>query len=589
MQWAGNALAHSKQDPSVHDVIASIIDRLRVTQTPTELMNLTSDSLVSYLTEVEKSVLSTAHIQFTLNVPAQLWLLIDESAASEPFWLKDAGFVRTQQLFKEDPFVYRVWEKDAGPGRVRLGVNGFSAQHNHYLVALSAQNSRDTVTVSDLYPKYLRLASWKDGVRPHTDEDDIVRKVPQFLQGKVLVQTRFSSRKHSQLLERFRITDYPSQAKPDQVVLTYHADPAVSQAITWRTQAAVSRGQAVYTKAQLGVKPSMAEAKWVKAKTARIDSPYVVNDPVSHRHEVRLEGLVPDTEYWYAVGTGDGHLWSQWAKFRTAPKGSNDFSFVYMGDAQNGLYHWGDLLRKAFSARPDARFYIMAGDLVDRGNERDNWDEFFHYTSGVFDRRPVVPVIGNHEVQGRLRHPTLYLQLFSLLENGPIDVEAERAYFFNFGNVLFVVMDSNLDPKSQSAWLRAVLRDGNATWKIVVYHHPAYSAAPDRDNQAIREHWVPIFDEMKVDLVLQGHDHSYLRTYPMRNDLVRREDEEGTVYVVSVSGAKMYPQARREYAASAFTQVSTYQILDIQIKANKLVYRAYDVNGQLKDRFELRQ
>ena len=52
-----------------------------------------------------------------------------------------------------------------------------------------------------------------------------------------------------------------------------------------------------------------------------------------------------------------------------------------MGDAQNGLYRWGTLLKNAFRDRPDAAFYIMAGDLVNRGADRADWDRFFSQCS----------------------------------------------------------------------------------------------------------------------------------------------------------------------------------------------------------------
>ena len=58
-----------------------------------------------------------------------------------------------------------------------------------------------------------------------------------------------------------------------------------------------------------------------------------------------------------------------------------------MGDAQNGLDRWGVLLHNAYRARPDAAFYLMAGDLVNRGAERWDWDSFFENSKGVFDRR----------------------------------------------------------------------------------------------------------------------------------------------------------------------------------------------------------
>ena len=97
----------------------------------------------------------------------------------------------------------------------------------------------------------------------------------------------------------------------------------------------------------------------------------------------------------------------------------------------------------------------------------------------------------------------------------------------------------------------------------MIFHHPVYPSHPWRDTPALREHWVPVFDKHHVDLVLQGHDHAYLRTYPMRDH--RRVDGpgEGTIYVIAVSGDKFVDQASRDYIEVGQSGVSTYQTIDI--------------------------
>jgi hypothetical protein len=60
---------------------------------------------------------------------------------------------------------------------------------------------------------------------------------------------------------------------------------------------------------------------------------------------------------------------------------------------------------------------------------------------------------------------------------------------------------------------------------------------------------------------------------------------EGTIYIVSVSGTKLYEQGEFDYTEHAFTNISTYQVLDIQISGDRLVYRAYDMEGELRDEF----
>jgi hypothetical protein len=330
-------------------------------------------------------------------------------------------------------------------------------------------------------------------------------------------------------------------------------------------------------------------ATWlqVPAVTAALSSPSTVNNPTVNRHTVELTGLKPGTAYVYRVGTGDGRTWSEPREFTTAPPGPAPFSFMYLGDAQNGLDTWGRLLRGAFKARPDAAFYLLAGDLVNRGNERDDWDDFFENAQGVFERRTLVPVIGNHECQGGL--PTMYLDQFTLPRNGPPGVTVERAYAFEYGHALFVILDSNLPPESQAAWLEETLARSRARWKFVAYHHPAYSSAPNRDNRAVREVWVPIFDRYGVDLALQGHDHAYLRTHPLRGGQPVTNAAEGTTYIVSVSGTKMYDQAKRPETVVGFTKVATWQVLDLELDGDRLTYRAYDAAGQLRDQFVIQK
>jgi hypothetical protein len=310
---------------------------------------------------------------------------------------------------------------------------------------------------------------------------------------------------------------------------------------------------------------------------------FLLNDPKVHRFTVELTGLEPGTTYLYAVGDGSRGGWGEYAEFTTAPAGEAPFSFIYMGDAQNGLDRWGTLLAHAHRTRPDAAFHLMAGDLVNRGAERDDWDSFFHNARGVFDRRPLVPVLGNHECQGG--SPDLYLKQFALPRNGPAGVTPERAYAFEYGNALFVVLDSNLEPVTQTAWLERQLAGSRATWKFVSYHHPAYSSVPKRDNRELRDAWTPLFDRYHVDLALQGHDHAYLRTYPMKGNARAANAKAGTVYIVSVSGTKFYEQDPRDYTEFGLTNVALYQVLDLQISGHRLVYRAYDVDGSLRDHF----
>jgi hypothetical protein len=306
-------------------------------------------------------------------------------------------------------------------------------------------------------------------------------------------------------------------------------------------------------------------------------------------HRVRLDGLQPDTRYVYAISTDGGEHFGELREFRTAPSDDQaPYAFVYLGDPQNGLDQWGELLRQSAFRFPQARFYTIAGDLIDKGTHRDNWVQFLHEGSPVFAERAMVPAIGNHDSHGG--HPTLYLQQFALPDNGTPQLDPGRTYYLQYQDLLLVVMDSNydlIDPDTQTEWLDRVLGESDARWKTVIYHHPLYASHPSRDNFPLRESWLPIFDRHGVDIAFQGHDHAYMRTVPMRAGEPAAEDEHGTIYLVAVSGTKMYEQALPDFAAFGATDTRTYQVIEVDPAAGTLHYRALASDGREIDSFSL--
>jgi hypothetical protein len=374
-----------------------------------------------------------------------------------------------------------------------------------------------------------------------------------------------------------RATAFPSSTQPDQVCLTWSGDPRTTQTIQWRTSPNLKKGTVQFREKSAQTNEYAEKT----AEMAELEDPGTSNDPVNHRFTAVLDGLNPGATYTYRVGSKKG--WSEWSEFTTAPQTVAPFSFIYLGDPQVGLDTWGRLLHSAYERHPEAAFYVVAGDIVNRGNNREEWDNLFHAASGVFDRRPFVPALGNHDCPGGVG-PRLYLELLTLPQNGPKEIGPERAYRLDYGNALFLVLDSNLSPEAQRPWLEEQLQSTKAMWKFAVYHHPAYSSAPKRDNPSIREQWGSVFDQYHVDMALQGHDHGYLRTKPMRAGKEAASPAEGTVYVVSVSGTKHYEVEQHEYTAKSLAHLSTYQVIQIEIGTeNTLTYRAYDMDGKLQD------
>ena len=377
-----------------------------------------------------------------------------------------------------------------------------------------------------------------------------------------------------------RDTDHPAGRAPDQIIMLPGDDAITSFRIRWRTGVHSEPAQVVVQSADQS-QPAVTFA----ARTIQVDTAEVANDPIIFHHEAHITGLEPGHRYAVSVGSRGGET-SPPKTFTTAAVTQDHVRFVYIGDAQKGFDAWGTLVREADRRFPDAAFWMFAGDLVHKGNTRSEWDDLFYEAGDIFTRRILIPAPGNHEdaYDALLddRHPSMYLQWFNLPENGPRDVEPERVYQWRYGLVHIFVLDSQLDPEKLAPWLDRELAASDAAWKIPMFHIPFY-AARDRNDpwRKWRKPLAPLLEKHGVKLVLQGHDHSYMRTYPMLDEKIRAQPEDGITYVVSYSGTRDHPIGKHDYAARVGDHDRTYQIIDAT--PAKLHYRAFDEHHKLFD------
>jgi hypothetical protein len=439
-----------------------------------------------------------------------------------------------------------------------------------------------TPVLKGIDPDHWRIVPARDGTSAAFDRVLPIGPLPPGLRGALLLQPAHD-RRHATVLARGRVwkTHVESGRAPDQVAVAFGLDPSRNLVWTWRTDPGVRT-------TALRLAHDGGPVRTIQGDSRLVESPDVLNDPAIRRHRAMAADLTPGTAYGYSLGDGSPGGWTPWRVVRTGPAQPRSFGFLYMGDPQCGLEEWGKLLSAAHRRHPDAAFLLIAGDLVDRGNERTNWDHFFLRAAGVLDRLPLLPCAGNHEYldQG----PRLYRAFFTLPGNGPARIDSNLVYSFEYGNAFIAVLDSTLAvsdaamAREQAEWLDDALGRTRALWKFVMFHHPVYASHPERENPALAAAWVPVFDKHHVDLIFQGHDHAYLRTYPLRAGRRAETPAQGTTYLVSVSGTKYYDQRPRAETAVGFTRRSTYQTIDIQVPENRLTYRAWDGDGRELDR-----
>ncbi|AYG05113.1 purple acid phosphatase family protein [Gryllotalpicola protaetiae] len=292
-----------------------------------------------------------------------------------------------------------------------------------------------------------------------------------------------------------------------------------------------------------------------------------------NRHAT-LDGLQENTQYSYRVGS-DGN-WSTTYAFKTQSF-DGPFDFLFYGDPQIGSSGdtakdgagWADTLDVSLAANPNAELLVSGGDQVETANTESQWDAFLG--SDKLRQYPWAATIGNHDVGGKayeqhLATPNTDRSAAYYVDGKPSGASSGGDYWYIYKDVLFIDLNSNSYATSQGgggdaahlAYVTSVVNQhgGDAKYTVLVYHHAIYSPADhakDADNKVRRVDFPTTFSRLGVDLVLQGHDHSYSRSYEIKNGAKANPDEQpgdadvftgpgGVVYVTanSASGSKYY-------------------------------------------------
>lgn len=226
---------------------------------------------------------------------------------------------------------------------------------------------------------------------------------------------------------------------------------------------------------------------------------------LGNQHHVILSGLQPDTLYHYRLISGDVAL-SEDLTFQTAfgPERTN-FSFVVYGDTQHNPDIHRAIIDRAQALEPD--FALHVGDLVNRGWDEAQWNEFFRIEKEFLTHVPLFPTLGNHEEESKY-----YFERFFLPGN-------ERWYSFSYGPARFISLQiddiAKIDDVSeQYQWLEQTLANNSQPWLFVFFHKPPYSAEYEGPSEInIRSRLTPLFEQYGVLLVFSGHNHNYQHSH----------------------------------------------------------------------------
>ena len=293
-------------------------------------------------------------------------------------------------------------------------------------------------------------------------------------------------------------------------------------------------------------------------------------------HQIKLNGLVPATRYQYKVSYDNTVL--EPASFTTAPEpGTPNWRMVAYGDNRTYPETHKRIVTQIMKLNPS--MIIHSGDLVSHGNSYEQWKEqYFDPMKGLSENITVFPSLGNHE-----RNSPHYYEYMSVPdENG------ESYYSFDYGNAHLIALNSNAGEapfdidSEQTQWLINDLRENaDAEWKIVYFHHPLFRCHPTRGIEPQRWVWQEVFEENGVDVVINGHDHYYQRTYAIGN--YQGKPSRGIYHLISGGGgANNYPIVPKVHAAN---RRSVHHITLMDFQGDRIIGRAIDDEGNVFDAF----
>ncbi len=293
----------------------------------------------------------------------------------------------------------------------------------------------------------------------------------------------------------------------------------------------------------------------------------------AYLYRAALKNLRPGTKYSYQVER-EG-LKSRLHHFTTFPEKADRFTFIVYGDSRgNPLVH--GMLASQFE-KHSPTFIINTGDLVDVGGFYEEWGpQYFEPLTGVIDHIPLLPALGNHDVE--LDGGNNFARLFDWKKREPL------VFSFDYGNAHFVALDYQYGTsKKMMEWFEKDMKKTKANWKFVYNHFPCYNLGGHGTAWG-RATFVPLFKKHKVDIVFAGDSHIYERFYPLKPAQDDPFQWPVTYIVTAGGGAFLYQSVKHPLLAASG---SLYHYMVITIEGNTLSATTYTATGEKFDQFTI--
>lgn len=379
-----------------------------------------------------------------------------------------------------------------------------------------------------------------------------------------------------------KVTDNPA-FQPSTLFLTWQRDPTTTMTVQW---IGVS-GETADTTIQFAKLSEAAESTmWQTQKSAT--KPYPLTDFKVFRAE--LTELTPGTDYQFRIGKS-----SPTYRFRTMPaKATDTIHFISGGDCGINSHAIANNIQ---AARQDPMFAVVGGDLgYDDGKKVDVSLAFIrNYSQHMIGRNgrliPLIPCIGNHEVDGGYGKPREKAPFFYALFDGLFRETSHTT--LDFGDYLsLVLLDTGHNTAiggAQTDWLEKMLAERRDHPHVIAVNHvPAYPSyrpmtgllGKGGTGEENRKHWVPLFEKHRVPVVLEHHDHTFKRSKPLLGGLAH---DNGVLYLGDGSWGKLRAPQKPESLPHLAALNSDYHLSLHRIQGQERFHLALDENGRVMD------
>ena len=317
---------------------------------------------------------------------------------------------------------------------------------------------------------------------------------------------------------------------------------------------------------------------------------------------------VPAGDFYYRVGSSDDGYWSDPVLVDgDAEDASEGYTAIVVADSQGAseadYQAYEQVLTEAETSTADEAFALHLGDMVDDGTNENYWSWLMN--TDASRAVATMPVAGNHEARQDDEQLANAVAAHYNVDIPEQDTSTGIYYSFVYGDVTYIVLNTNDGDaavgEAQRAWAAGVADGAETTWTILVTHKAPYSKGShqsDSDVVALRG-WLDDFcAQHDVDLVLSGHDHTYMRTPSLSdgaevgvttksvtdaagNSYEAQVNPSGTTFVIpSTSGSKYYDIVDNSLPTAFSWQGYQPVWSTLEIDGDTLFWRSYAYDAE---------